>query len=121
MSSDRQRLLDFVAKAVSDGSAVNWDEANSEASDPETRDMLRHLRVVAEIADLHRKTVDEEPAAGSASSIVGLTANAPPHQPLAVSDTWAHLTLREVIGRGAYGTVYRAWDAQLDRDLALKL
>jgi eukaryotic-like serine/threonine-protein kinase len=121
MSTDRQRLLDSVAKAISDGSAVNWEEANSEAVDPQTRAMLRHLRVVAEIADLHRKTVDEDPAAGNASSIVGLTADAPPQQPLAVSETWAHLTLREIIGRGAYGTVYRAWDAQLDRDVALKL
>src|SRR5262249_51803667 len=51
-----------------------------------------------------------------ANTSVLLPRNAP-----TISDTWGHLTLREVIGHGAYGTVYRAWDAQLDRDVALKL
>jgi eukaryotic-like serine/threonine-protein kinase len=117
MPTNRQDLLDSVAKAVSDGSAVNWDEADSEANDPQTRAMLRHLRVVAEIADLHRKTAGDE----RSNPNLSFTADAPPHVPVNVSDTWAHLTLREIIGRGAYGTVYRAWDPQLDRDVALKL
>ena len=60
MSTDRQQLLDSVAKAVSDGAAVNWEEADSAALDPEAREMLRQLRIVAEIADLHRKTADED-------------------------------------------------------------
>jgi serine/threonine protein kinase/Tol biopolymer transport system component len=158
MPNDRQRLLDSVARAVSDGSVVNWDEADSEAIDPQTRALLRHLRVVAEIADLHRQTKDEDapipaprgphrsgsqrsgaqrsgpspsgPRSGSHRSSppdrsgpgsVAFTGDAPPPVPLEVSDTWAHLTLCEIIGRGAYGTVYRAWDPQLDRDVALKL
>lgn len=34
---------------------------------------------------------------------------------------WGHLELRDTIGRGASGTVYRAWDTQLERAVALKL
>src|SRR5437773_4457345 len=34
---------------------------------------------------------------------------------------WGHLEIRGEIGRGASGTVYRAWDAKLAREVALKL
>lgn len=34
---------------------------------------------------------------------------------------WGHLTLVERIGQGSFGIVYRAWDARLDRPVALKL
>ena len=34
---------------------------------------------------------------------------------------WGHLVLLETVGQGAFGTVYRAWDAQLDREVALKV
>ena len=34
---------------------------------------------------------------------------------------WAHLEIKEEIGRGTFGLVYRAWDTRLERDVALKL
>ena len=37
------------------------------------------------------------------------------------STTWGRLQILEPIRRGGFGTVYRAWDPQLDREVALKL
>ena len=38
-----------------------------------------------------------------------------------VASRWGHLEIRGEIGRGASGTVYRAWDPKLAREVALKL
>jgi serine/threonine-protein kinase len=39
----------------------------------------------------------------------------------AIAQRWGHLEIRAEVGRGASGTVFRAWDARLAREVALKL
>jgi serine/threonine protein kinase len=36
-------------------------------------------------------------------------------------DTWGKYRLTTNVGEGSYGSVYRAWDSELERDVAIKI
>jgi tetratricopeptide (TPR) repeat protein len=94
-----QRLLD----ALTDGGSVDWDEAEQQAPDEDSRRTIRELRVVAGIFDAHQ-------AEGRHRS-----------DAIPTPFRWGPLRVDEFIARGAHGDVYRAWDPRLERHVALKL
>ena len=104
----KEQLLDDLAGAVLDGTAVDWTAAESDADDT-ARPLVRHLQLVASVARVHRELVPDESE--------GLPENGEAPTP----DHWGHLRIVERIGRGAFGEVFRAWDTRLDREVALKL
>ncbi len=102
-----------LAESVADGSAIDWSRAESESGDDERR-LVRQLRVIAELATLHR-TLPADPAVLPTAFASRRTAAAP------AIGRWAHLDLIERLGGGACGDVYRAFDRHLEREVALKL
>jgi serine/threonine-protein kinase len=81
-----------IAGAILDGAAIDW-EMRESGADEQERALLGPLRRLATLADFHRRLPGQ----------------------------WGHLRLVEVIGRGTFAEVYRAWDTRLDREVALKL
>lgn len=135
MSAHSLRLVDLAA-SVADGSVdIDWEAVESSLQTDEDRQLLRDLKVLAGISDLHRHT-DGAPRASVATAgpkVVGRIGPVPDadtptveehvlRQPArAPAEFWGHLALLEQIGQGSFGHVYRAQDTRLDRDVALKL
>ncbi len=105
MDADEPLILN-IAAAILDGEAIDWASLESTASDSQ-RLAFAELHAIAAIGSLQRRELS-----------LPLTTREPL---IPESATWGKLTILEAIGRGAFGTVYRAWDSQLDREVALKL
>jgi Tol biopolymer transport system component len=95
-----------LANDVCDGRPIDWNAVVPDSATPEHRRVVDELRRLSSVVDAHR-TLGGHPAPAPAE------ATAPA--------AWGHLVLLETVGQGAYGIVYRAWDAQLDREVALKV
>ena len=93
---DRGDGLGRVASAITDEIAVDW--RAEEREHPELVPELTGLRLLERIG-----TVFRAPAS------------------LPVGGTWGPLQIRATLGAGAYGTVHRAFDPRLQREVALKL
>jgi serine/threonine-protein kinase len=121
-------LLDKLAESVADGDSIEWDKFDQLPPDDPRRRLVDQLRVVADIAELHRSVVDDQPetartraTAGQAAHIPGLDASPFEVRANQAKDKWGHLLLLGKIGEGAFGEVYRAHDTWLDHPVALKL
>ncbi len=101
------QLLDLAA-SVADGSQVDWQAAETGAG-KDARRLVRHFRLVADVAELYRSLPEAPPQAIAADERTpdGLR--------------WGRLILLEKIGEGTSSEVFRAWDPELQREVALKL
>src|ERR687890_818934 len=78
--------------------------------DEEDRAVADELAIVQQIAAGHREL----------HQLLPVAENTPAHL-MPDRARWGHLDLLNVVGRGSYGMVYRAWDTRLERLVALKL
>jgi len=103
--SNKSQVKERLAEAISDGAEIDWDLEL--ASSSELEETLRSLRAIDSIARLFRESTPL--TSGQAE------------RPTSSISRWGPLELREKIGEGAFGEVYRAWDPTLQREVALKL
>ena len=108
--ADPARLLDDIAASVADGTDVDWAEPVERLSAHDRR-ILAHLRVIDSLATVYRTLPPD----------LDDPADDPLARPEPAGPRWGRLILLDRIGRGTSGDVFRAWDVELQREVALKL
>ena len=112
-----QDLLEAAA-AVADGTPVDWTALERRATGEDERRLIESLHLLARVGDVHESagsgqataTITPEPTIDDATTTTGI-------EPL----RWGRYGLVEQIGEGGQGKVYRAWDPQLECEVALKV
>ena len=111
MRPEAARAFERLAASIADGASVDWETNDVQLSDVEQR-LVRHLRLIDSLATVYRTLppeAEDVPDPGSPAD-----ANpAGPH--------WGRLILLDRVGQGASGDVFRAWEVDLQREVALKL
>jgi hypothetical protein len=120
------RPIDRAIEALADGDAVDWDALESSGLSDEEREWVNCLRVIGGVANLHRTTSDD----GDAEAKAAPWQNEDAVAALPIDDgaapgggggIWGRYRLVEKVGEGTFGRVYRAWDPELERELAIKI
>ncbi len=111
MKAEAARVIENLAASVADGARVDWERTSSQVSGRDLR-LVRHLRLIGSVAEVYRTLppLAEDDGTG---------VNTRPDYP--EGPRWGRLILLDRIGRGASADVFRAWDAELQREVALKL
>jgi predicted Ser/Thr protein kinase len=111
-------VVDVAIERIADGVPVDWHALESGASD-EDREFLKCLQVLDGLAGLHRST---DADGSSVDASVEETTDRLPGAAIGErSDVWGRHRLLQKIGEGSFGSVYRAWDPELERDIAIKI
>jgi serine/threonine protein kinase len=107
---DPEPSIGAAIRAIVAGDAVDWEALNSSDSGDVVSAFVRDLRVISAIASL-TSPADIRPHIPEQLD----------HSDPAAGPTWGALTVLERVGGGSFGDVFRAWDARLEREVALKL
>lgn len=109
-------MLD-VAAAVADGTQVDWDDLERRANTDHERRIVQSLRMVAAVGELH----STGEALGTAGHLLDTAPDLAVTQGTGGIERWGRYEIRAKLGQGAQGSVYKAWDPQLECEVALKI
>src|ERR1700752_202192 len=121
MSADEKRLTDSVDEALEDPE-FEWDRLASQRDPAEERELMEELRGVWSIYRFNMKLQNDrlEDDKGIAAP-AGHSHQAREPTQREFPRRWLRFEIRERLGGGAQGSVFRAFDENLQKEFALKL
>lgn len=118
MAADDPRLI-ALAERVADGDSADWDVAAQ--GDPVLAASASQLQVISQIAALYRSIGDPLTDSAPAMPAPGTASRGPTDAELQSAKRFGTLYALERVGSGSFSEVYRAWDPNLRREVALKI
>ncbi len=122
MSED---MVEAAVAGIADRTVVDWDALSHELGPEGDRRWLSCLRILERIADLHERGNDLHEAKNSVDSSAGetnaTTTRASTVAPRDSASYWGRYRLVQRVGEGGFGSVHRAWDPELEREVAIKI
>ncbi len=117
-------VFDRAVEEIAEGRRVDWNLLDSQATDDEERERLQWLRIIEQVGELHRSTMDPLDAPGGLAGPAAPEGDKTTHPEQTRGSPqrgWGRYQLLQKVGEGSFGSVYRAWDPQLERELAIKI
>ena len=110
---------DVLARAIdgiADGAAVNWPALHGLARSDDERAELKWLQVLGDLANVHRSAHEEidDDRSGTTRAVTAA-------EIAEAHESWGRYRLVRKLGTGSFGSVYCAWDPELERNIAIKI
>jgi serine/threonine-protein kinase len=110
----QRQVVERAIEDIADGTTVDWDALARDAGHDEL-ELLKYLRLLGSVAQLHQSGSDApQPRGIAASADSDATTDS-------LSEPWGRYRLKARIGEGSFGRVYLAWDPELEREIAIKI
>lgn len=124
MSDDAlvERLVEQVAdRAPIDWEALTPDLQASDSVSPDDLEALGLLRLLDELGGVNASLQRGDFTAQETLADLPAPRPAPAADPDDTPASWGRYTIEEMVGRGGFGCVYRAWDPALQMPVAIKI
>ena len=113
---------DALARAIedlADGKPVDW-SALKRGAGHAALELVKGLEIIGGVAQLHRDA-DAGDDATAVRDVVAAASNRADATTMEQGQFWGRYRLRDAVGKGSFGTVYRAWDPELEHEIAIKI
>lgn len=117
-----EAVIEQALDQVADRTPIDWDALEQTLNSADERRWLDCVRVLEDIAKFHCSPRDDDETGSNRAATTDATATSGGSEATTIAEQWwGRYRLDQKVGEGAFGCVYRAWDPELEREIAVKV